>query len=243
MTRARDVQDTMRPARQLSRLLNTGSRDAALSHHATMRIARSVYGFTRLLRWSWALAPVVAGAQAPKDFSGGVLISGSLSFSAHATVGDFTGTTTTVTGAFTGGPSAAQGWVEAPVATLATHNDHRDRDLRASMEVDQYPLMRFDLVRATMVTASERPSDTASVILHGTLALHGVTRAVQLPASALRVGDTVYVRSSFPLDLGDYRIGGLTKMLGLLRMDPKITVHVDLRFQTKPPLESVTSPQ
>jgi hypothetical protein len=32
------------------------------------------------------------------------------------------------------------------------------------------------------------------------------------------------------VDLGDYEIGGLTKMLGMLRMQEGIEVHVDLTF-------------
>jgi hypothetical protein len=38
------------------------------------------------------------------------------------------------------------------------------------------------------------------------------------------------VRTDFPLNLKDYKIGGLTKMLGMLRMYEDIKVHVDLTF-------------
>ena len=155
-----------------------------------------------------------------------VLQSGTLSFSAHATVGNFTGSTTTVAGAMTGALSDARGWVEARVATLVTGNDHRDRDLRASMEVDKYPTMRFTLARTTGAPAT----GATPVVLHGALTIHGVTRDLDLPATAERSGDTIRVTAGFPLDLRDYRIGGLTKMLGMLRMDPHIEVHVDLRF-------------
>lgn len=155
-----------------------------------------------------------------------VVQSGTLGFSAHATVGDFTGSTTTIRGAVTGDLTDARGWVEAPVATLVTLNDHRDRDLRASMEVEKYPTMRFTLARAT----GAPPNGAAAIVLHGALTIHGVTRDVDLPATVERSGDTIHVTSAFPLDLRDYRIGGLKKMLGLLRMDPNILVHVDLRF-------------
>jgi polyisoprenoid-binding protein YceI len=168
-----------------------------------------------------------AQAQAPPPAPIAVLQAGTLSFSAHATVGDFTGSTTTMTGAVTGDLPDARGWVEARIATLATQNEHRDRDLRASMEVEQYPAMRFTLARATGATAS---GGAAAVVLHGTLTIHGVTRPVDLPATIDRSADTIHVTAAFPLDLHDYRIGGLTKMLGLLRMDPHIEVHVDLRF-------------
>ena len=176
-----------------------------------------------------ALVTAASGArgQGPAAAPVAVLQSGTLSFSAHATMGDFTGSTTTITGAVTGEVTDARGWVEATVATLVTHNDHRDRDLRASMEVEKYPTMRFTLARTTGAPIN---GSSASVVLHGTLTIHGVTRAVDLPATVEQRADTIHVTTAFPLDLHDYQIGGLTKMLGMLRMDPHIEVHVDLRF-------------
>jgi polyisoprenoid-binding protein YceI len=157
------------------------------------------------------------------------LVSGTLSFDGHATVGDFTGTTTTVTGEITGGESltAVRGWVEAPVKTLDTGNGKRDKDLNKSMESGKYPTMRFDL---TGVAPEGAAADTTDTQLHGRLTLHGVTREVTLPGKVWKNGDALRVRSDFPLDLSDYEIGGLTKMLGMLRMDERIEVHVDLTF-------------
>jgi hypothetical protein len=43
-------------------------------------------------------------------------------------------------------------------------------------------------------------------------------------------GNVLRLRSDFPLDLSDYEIGGLTKLLGMLRMQEGIEVHVDLTF-------------
>jgi hypothetical protein len=40
------------------------------------------------------------------------------------------------------------------------------------------------------------------------------------------------VRAETPLNLKDYKIGGLSKALGMLKMDEKILVHVDLMFGT-----------
>jgi len=209
---------------------------AAFREHEIMRITALVRRHVRPIGRCLALVPMAAaGAQMATEPAGGALHSGTLSFSAHATVGDFTGTTAAVSGAWSGDLSAASGWVEARVATLVTNNDRRDRDLRSSMEVEKYPTMRFDLARTALASPGAQPNDTASVTLFGTLAIHGVTRAVEIPASVSRGRDTIYVRSNFPLDLGDYHIRGLTKMLGLLRMDPKIIVHVDLRFLASQP--------
>jgi len=172
------------------------------------------------------LSASVAPAQQPAEPTRAILQSGILSFSAHATAGDFVGSTSTMTGVVTGDLPSARGWVEAPVATLVTHNDHRDRDLRASMEVEKYPTMRFELDRTT----PDSSVTSGHTTLHGRLTIHGVTRRLDLPATIERAGDTIRVVSRFPLLLDDYRIGGLTKMFGLLRMDPNIEVQVDLRF-------------
>ena len=196
----------------------------------------------RLMLVNTVLAFRAAGAQEAAPETSSALHSGTLSFVGHATVGDFVGSTSQVSGAFSGTLSSARGWVEAPVATLVTHNDRRDRDLRASMEVDRYPTMRFDLDSTVIASAHDDARDTADVLLHGRLAIHGVTRVVELPAAVSRRGDTLQVNASFPLDVTDYRIGGLKKLFGVLRMRRQIEVRVDLRFvRATNELQSLTS--
>jgi polyisoprenoid-binding protein YceI len=157
------------------------------------------------------------------------VVEGALSFDGHATVGDFTGITRTVTGEVSGGESlsAVRGWVEAPVRSLETGDRKRDRDLNKSMESDEHPTMRFEL---TGVTPEQVAADSAAVTLNGTLRLHGVTREVRIPARLQLDGDHLRLRGDFPVDLGDYEIGGLSKMLGMLRMQEGIEVRVDLTF-------------
>jgi polyisoprenoid-binding protein YceI len=170
-------------------------------------------------------------AQVPRAVASGRVISGSLSFDGHATAGDFTGTTTTVSGQLSGATdvSGVRGWVEAPVRSLKTGNGRRDRDLNKSMESEKYPVLRFDLIR---VSRADSAGDSMAVILHGALRIHGVTRNVELPATLQFRGQDVRVRSDFPLDLKDYRIGGLSKLLGVLKMYEDIEVHVDVVFRT-----------
>jgi len=202
--------------------------------HSATRLARSL----RFILVCSTLTATRAGGQAQQAATGAVLSSGTLSFLGHATVGDFVGTTSTMTGEVAGEVPNAHGWVAAPVATLLTQNDRRDRDLRASMEVDKYPTMRFDLAIATAVSSGEDHGDTSFVLLHGTFTIHGVSRVVALPAALLHAGDTLHVKASFPLDLADYQIGGLTKMFGLLRMQRLIDVRVDLRFVRASPRDA-----
>ena len=121
-----------------------------------------------------------------------------------------------------------RGWVEAPVATLKTGNGRRDRDLNKSMESEKYPVLRFDL---TGVSPTGGSADSTGVTLRGNLRIHGVSRSVELPGSVQFTGADARVRSDFPLNLKDYRIGGLSKMLGVLKMYEDIVVHVNVVFR------------
>jgi polyisoprenoid-binding protein YceI len=169
-------------------------------------------------------------AQVRGPIPNGRVVSGTLSFDGKATAGDFTGTTNSVTGQLTGGPdlSAVHGWVEAPVESLKTGDRKRDKDLNKSMESSRYPTLRFELSR---IAPKPPTGDSIPVSLLGTLILHGVSRRVDLPAVIEFRGATARVRSDFPLNLKDYRIGGLSKMLGLLKMHENIQVHVNLAFE------------
>jgi polyisoprenoid-binding protein YceI len=177
--------------------------------------------------------PGLAGAPAlsaqAHPVSSGRVESGTLSFDGHATVGDFVGTTKAVSGQVTGAPtlSAVQGWVEAPVRTLTTGNGKRDKDLNKSMESSKYPNIRFQL---SGITPRGGTTDSVAAVLHGALLIHGVTRKVNLPATVHFEGAKARVHSDFPMSLKDYRIGGLSKMLGVLKMHDDIEVHVDLLF-------------
>ena len=177
-----------------------------------------------------ALAGAPLAAQVPVEHTtlDGTVRKGTLSFDGRATTGAFSGTTTSVTGEMHGaGLAAVRGWVEAPVRTLGTGNQRRDRDLNKSMESEKYPTIRFEL---TGVTAPGTTGDSVNVVLHGRFIIHGVTREASVPASVAFHPEGIRVRAETPLNLKDYKIGGLSKALGMLKMDEKILVHVDLMF-------------
>lgn len=163
-----------------------------------------------------------------------VLQSGTLSFNGHSTLGDFVGTTTAVSGGVTGNAELAnaRGWVEAPITTLSTGNGLRDRDLRAAMDVAKYPTMRFELAGVTV--GSPAASDTVTGALRGALTIHGVTRDVTIPATLIAAADTIDVSGAFPVDLADYKVDGLTRLFGALRVRRNIEVRFHVRFEATP---------
>lgn len=192
----------------------------------------SFQGNTILLLVAGSLL-AVGDARAQRPLPSGTLRTGSLSFDGHATVGDFTGTTTSVTGEMTGGATLAsvRGWVEAPVRSLVTGNARRDRDLNKSMESDRFPAIRYELAE---VFPGEMRGDTVAVTLHGFFLIHGVKQPAIIPATVVLLPDGVWVRGEIPLSLKSFQIGGLTKMLGLLKMHDGILVHLDLNFESLP---------
>jgi polyisoprenoid-binding protein YceI len=95
------------------------------------------------------------------------------------------------------------------------------------MESDKYPTIRFELNQAI---AQETLGDSMDVTLRGQFLIHGVTKEVELPANLVFLSDGIRIRSTTPLNLKDYKIGGLSKFLGVLKMSEKIEVHVDVTF-------------
>ena len=188
-----------------------------------------------VLASSLALLSLFGGeaAAAQLVLPAGTVRAGTLSFDGRATAGTFTGTTTTITGEMTGGAglSDVRGWVEAPVSTLKTGNDRRDRDLNKSMESEKYPAIRFEL---TGVVVGGPPSNSVPVTLQGRFIIHGVTRKASLPADVTLGPDRVRVRGTARLNLKDYEIVGLSKMMGMLKMHEEILVHLDLVFGPTP---------
>ena len=151
-----------------------------------------------------------------------------LSFVGKSTLGDFTGTTAEVRGKMTGGPALAdvRGWVEAPVKSLKTGNDRRDRDLVKTMEAELYPTIRFELGG---VTVEWERGDSAGVVLEGDFFIHGVQRRERIPATVHRGGEGVRVTASLPMNLHDFKIEKLTRFL-VFKMQPDIVVHIDVTF-------------
>jgi polyisoprenoid-binding protein YceI len=176
---------------------------------------------------STVLGPASSAAQSV--IAAGKVTAGTLSFDGHATVGDFVGTTSVVTGEMSGGASLASisGWVEAPVNTIKTGKDKRDRDMNKSMESDQYPMIRFEL---DSVTPGSLSGDTTAVMLHGKFVIHGVTRPSDLAGKVLLTQAEAHLWAGTPMNLKDYKIGGLSKALGFLKMHENIEVHIDVTF-------------
>ena len=111
------------------------------------------------------------------------------------------------------------------------------------MESDIYPTIRFQL--DSVETVWER-GDSAEVVLNGRFTIHGVTRPERFNAQVHRGTDGIRVTARIPMNVKDYKVGGLSKFLGTLKMHPEIVVRVDVTFGgygttlTRPSRETTT---
>lgn len=172
------------------------------------------------------LAATSVGAQSVPSLPNA---SGELAFDARATLGDFTGRTTMLSGRLVGATSLGdvRGWVEVPARSLMTGNGKRDRDMYKSLEVEEHPTIRFEL---DAVAPGGMDGDSIPVTLRGAFTIHGITKTHAVPGWVWLGDRTVRFRGRLPMNVKDYEIGGLSKMLGLLKMDEQIVVRIDVTF-------------
>jgi hypothetical protein len=190
------------------------------------------------MRVCWIIAAAfcatvaTTGAVGAQAIPGMPLGSGVLAFDADATLGKFTGTTTTMKGGLTGAPTlaAVHGWVEAPSKSLTTNNGHRDGDMAGSLEIEKYPIIRFDL---DSIAVAEKHGDSTAVALAGSFTIHGQKRAATVPGWIWLTDKGARFRGALPINVKDYGVGGLSKMLGVLKMNEMITVRIDVVFEQK----------
>lgn len=157
------------------------------------------------------------------------LTRGTLAFDAKATLGAFTGATGTVRGELTGSAAlhGASGWVEAPSKSLVTGNGKRDRDMYSSLEVATFPSLRFQL---DSVSTGQPRGDSTAVTLHGQFTLHGQARAAAIPGWAWIRAESARFRGALRVNVKDYGVGGLSKALGMLKMQEHIMIRIDVTF-------------
>lgn len=178
--------------------------------------------------------------QAQRTIPDAVLSSGRLGFDGHATPGPWSAWTDSVSGHLSGGAGVEEvrGSVEFLAATLDSDNGRRDKDMRKSLETDKYPVIRFDLRE---VREEEAFADSSRVVLQGTFDIHGVQREVEMEAVVVFEESGIRLKTDFPLNLKDYDIGGLSKMLGMLKMNKMVTIHVDVVFRPESEEEARTT--
>jgi polyisoprenoid-binding protein YceI len=106
--------------------------------------------------------------------------------------------------------------------------DRRDieGDMRGKvLETDKYPEIVFDV---SGVTVNKTDGGQSNVMLNGQLALHGVTRPQQVPATLALTGDMLRAFGEFPLRQTDYNIKPISAVGGGLKVKDEVKFTFDI---------------
>lgn len=108
--------------------------------------------------------------------------------------------------------------------TLDTGNGKRDKDMRKTLETDDYPFAEFF---GTLLTEVDPEAAGAQdVEVEGEFTIHGVKRPVRVPGTITFDGDAVRVQASWILSLDDYDIE--PPSLLILKVDEEQEISFDI---------------
>src|SRR5690606_8808823 len=125
---------------------------------------------------------------------------------------DAVGQTEDVTGSITlvaagDGAQLTEGSIEVDTTTIRSDEGRRDgRMRREGLETDAFPTATFTITQPIVIPAAGLAGEATDLTLVGDLTLHGVTKAVEIPAQAQLVDGRIQVAGSLSFPLSDYDI-------------------------------------
>jgi polyisoprenoid-binding protein YceI len=125
---------------------------------------------------------------------------------------DAVGRTSSITGSVTiasggGALSVTAADFSVDMTTLASDRQMRDNRLRRDgIETDTFPTSTFRLTTPLALPAAAATGAQVDVTLHGDLTLHGVTKTIDIPATAQLNGTAIQVLGTFTFPFSDFAI-------------------------------------
>lgn len=125
---------------------------------------------------------------------------------------DAVGRTSDVIGSITvvasgDGAQLTDGTISVDTTTIASDESRRDSRMRTEgLQTDRFPTASFTITSTIDIPAAALAGAAADVTLVGDLTLHGVTRAVEIPAQARLVDGQIQVAGSLRFALSDFEI-------------------------------------
>ena len=97
--------------------------------------------------------------------------------------------------------------VEVDMTSLTSDSPRRDNAFRdRGLETDRFPTATFRSREPVDLPAGLRAGERLSLVLHGALTIHGVTRHVSIPVEARLMSGSVEVAGSLIIPLADFGI-------------------------------------
>lgn len=117
-----------------------------------------------------------------------------------------------------------------PVGSLKSGDKHLDQHMWKALKQSQFPRIRFEMT-SYRVTAAAAPGATFTLEMQGHLEVAGVSRPIQLTASARPTANGLQVWGAKDLLMTDYDVTPPTLMFGAIKTADAITIkfNVELR--------------
>ncbi len=101
-----------------------------------------------------------------------------------------------------------------------------DKELREIvLEPDKYPEIVF---RSTSVTGNAAANNQFDLKIAGDLTLHGVTRAITIPAKVIVTGNDLRAQGEFSIDRSDFKVKATSAFHGLVRIRDRVKFEFDI---------------
>ncbi|MDZ7714895.1 MAG: YceI family protein [Balneolaceae bacterium] len=127
---------------------------------------------------------------------------GYVEFKSSVPLHSFTGTSNHLVGKISLPDSTVDFYID--LNTLDTGIGKRDRDMRQTLEVEEYPFAEFYGKLSSRFNYSEQ--DTQSVTATGKFTLHGISKQIEVNGKLYPNEKGLYLEASWILNLSDYNI-------------------------------------
>lgn len=121
--------------------------------------------------------------------------------------------------------------VTIPVKALECGKSKMNRDLYNALKAEKHPRISYELLQADLLSQSTNPDSLGwmKIKTKGLLTIAGVTDTTDLVVEGQLVGqDRFRVKGVKPLNMHDFNIDPPTALMGLIKVNEKLTVHFDV---------------
>ena len=102
-------------------------------------------------------------------------------------------------------------------------------DMREAMKEEEFPLIRYSLITASLLSGDVETSTAIIFNTVGTLSIAGRSKRVEIPVNAERLPDGKFrIAGSSQLSMFEFGITPPTAFFGLIRAHDRLVVHFDL---------------
>lgn len=151
--------------------------------------------------------------------------SGHVEFRSSVPLHSFTGKSDKLTGRISLADSTVDFFVD--LTTLKTGNGKRDRDMRKTLNTDDFPFAEFFGKLVTPFTADSGGVQNATV--KGQFKVHGISKPLDVEGTLQKDGDQLLLEAQWSLSLADYEI--VPPKLLIMKVDDEQRIRINVALK------------